>query len=390
VSLGHDGEHDAVGGMNLNTSFYSVDGRSDVRTQLSPEVTAVAGIDVQYATYDVTWKLAPVNIDSTQNTGPLFGRPLVELKGSGSVFRPAAYAMLELTPVTGLKLFPGARADYHSDTATWTADPRLGVRYDLHAGYPRTTLKGGVGLYHQPPQPYQSIKPFGTPGVGSSSALHTSLGFEQEFSHPVELSVELFYKCLRDLVVPVAAANATENGLSYQNLGSGRSYGSEVLLRYKPEGRFFGWVAYTLSRSERRDAAGDALYRYDFDQTHILTVLGSYKLGRGWQTGARFRYITGSPYTPELGGVMDYDAGTYAPITSADRNSRRQGDFHQLDVRIDKTWKFKAWQLSAYLDVQNAYFHNNPEGVSYNYNYSKSSSLTGLPFLPIIGLRGEL
>jgi hypothetical protein len=36
------------------------------------------------------------------------------------------------------------------------------------------------------------------------------------------------------------------------------------------------------------------------------------------------------------------------------------------------------------------YFRQNPEGISYNYNYSKSSVVSGLPFLPIIGLRGEL
>ena len=390
VSVGHDGQHASIGSLALDTSFYSLDSRSDVRVELAPAVTAMAGIDLQYSRYDVTWKTPPMDIDSTQSSGPLFGRPLVELKGVGNVFRPAAYTMFEISPTPGLKLFPGVRADYNDDTRSWTLDPRLGARYDVHAGFPRTTLKGGVGLYHQPPQPYQSIKPFGTPGVGSPSALHTSLGIEQELSQPLELSVELFYKDLQHLVVSAPAANSAQNGLSYQNLGSGLSYGSELLLRYKPEGRFFGWVAYTLSRSERRDGAGQALYRYDFDQTHILTALGSYKLGRGWQTGARFRYITGSPYTPELGGVVDYDAGTYAPISSNDRNSARVGAFHQLDVRIDKTWKFKAWQLSAYLDVQNTYFHNNPEGVAYNYNYSKSSSLTGLPFLPIIGLRGEL
>jgi hypothetical protein len=145
-----------------------------------------------------------------------------------------------------------------------------------------------------------------------------------------------------------------------------------------------------LSRSERRDHPGDALYLYEYDQTHILTALGSYKLGRGWQAGARFRFISGSPYTPELGGVLDYDAGSYAPLTSPNKNSGRVGAFHQLDLRIDKTWQHKDWSFSMYLDVQNTYFHNNPEGVAYNYNYSKSGSLSGLPFLPIIGLRGEL
>ena len=390
VSVGREGQHFSVGSLGFDLTIASLDGRSDVRMQLSPEVTAVAGIDMQYLGYDVTWKTAPTNFDSTQNTGPVFGRPTVELKGKGDVFRPAAYTMLELTPAPGLKLFPGVRADYNTDTKSWTVDPRLGARYDVHGSFPRTTLKGGVGLYHQPPQPYQSIEPFGTKGVGSPSAIHASIGIEQELSRPLELSVEGFYKDLNDLVVPVAAANASQNGLAYRNIGSGRAYGSEFLLRYKPEGRFFGWVAYTLSRSERRDADGAATYVYEYDQTHILTALGSYKIGRGWQTGARFRYISGNPYTPELGGVMDYDAGTYAPVSSSERNSARAGAFHQLDVRIDKTWTFSAWKLSAYLDVQNTYVHKNPEGVSYNYNYSKSSSLSGLPFLPIIGLRGEL
>ncbi|HEY0467680.1 MAG TPA: TonB family protein [Polyangiaceae bacterium] len=390
LSVGREGQHVSVGTLGFDLTLNSIDGRSDARLQLSPAITAVAGIDFQYLSYDVTWKAPPANFDSTQNTGPLFGRPSVELKGKGNVFRPAGYAMLELTPVSGLKLFPGVRADYNTDTSSWTVDPRLGVRYDLHADFPRTTLKGGVGLYHQPPQPYQSIEPFGTKGVGSPSAIHTSFGIEQEISRPLELSVEGFYKDLNNLVVPVANATGSQNGQAYQNNGSGRIYGSEFLLRYKPDGRFFGWVAYTLSRSERRDADNAATYIYDYDQTHILTALASYKLGRGWQAGARFRFISGTPYTPVLGGVMDYDAGTYAPVNSSNLNSARTGAFHQLDLRIDKTWTFSAWKLSAYLDVQNTYLHQNPEGVSYNYNYSKSSSLSGIPFLPIIGLRGEL
>ena len=390
LSVGYDGEQDAIGNLAIDAGAYSVEERSDFRAQLSRAVTAVAGIDVQYMRYDVSWRLPPLDLDSSQSTGPIFGRPLSTVSGTGNVVRPAGYAMFELTPVAGFKLFPGVRTDYHSDTKTWTADPRLGARFDVHASYPRTTLKGGFGLYHQPPQPYQSIAPFGTPGVGSSSAVHSSLGIEQEFSHEIELSVEGFHKDLRNLVVAVPDATASQNGISYRNIGSGRSYGAEFLLRYKPQGRFFGWIAYTLSRSERRDHPGDPLYLYEFDQTHILTALGSYKFGRGWQLGARFRYISGSPYTPELGGVVDYDAGSYAPITSPNKNSARVGAFQQLDLRMDKTWQHKDWSFSMYLDIQNTYFHNNPEGVAYNYNYSKAGSLSGLPFLPIIGLRADL
>jgi len=149
-------------------------------------------------------------------------------------------------------------------------------------------------------------------------------------------------------------------------------------------------VAYTLSRSERRDTLSGDYYRYDYDQTHNLTMVGSYKLGRGWQLGARFRYVTGSPYTPEIGGTMDYDAGAYAPVTSLARNSARLPAFHQLDLRVDKTWKFQSWTLGAYLDVQNAYNRKNTENIGYNFDYSQTHAAHGLPLLPIVGIRGEL
>jgi outer membrane receptor protein involved in Fe transport len=236
------------------------------------------------------------------------------------------------------------------------------------------------------------VKPFGNGGLKAETAYHYSLGFEQELARPLELSLEGFYKDLRGIVVAAPSLDRTQNGITYQNLGSGRTYGSELLLRYKPGngGKFFGWLAYTLSRSERRDTDKDDYYRYDYDQTHILTALGSYKLGRGWQLGARFRYVTGNPYTPEIGGTMDYDAGAYAPVTSLRRNSARMPAFHQMDVRVDKTWKFKSWALSAYLDVQNAYVHKNVDSIDYNFDYSQTTKTYGLPFLPIIGIRGEL
>jgi TonB family protein len=392
LSVGRDAENITLGDMFIDYGVLDIEGRSDVRAKLAPWATAVAGLDVQFGKFDASYRLPASSFEDDSDSGPTFGRPLTELHGKGQLTRPAGYAMLDLAPLPGLRLLPGVRADYDEGTGRWSADPRLGVRYDLRSGFPRTTLKGGVGLFHQPPEVYESLKPFGNSGLKAETAYHYSLGFEQELTRPLELSLEGFYKDLRGIVIAAPSADATQNGLTYQNVGSGRVYGSELLLRYKPGngGKFFGWLAYTLSRSERRDRDQDPYYRYDWDQTHILTALGSYKLGRGWQVGARFRYVTGSPYTPELGGTMDYDAGAYAPITASRPNSARLPAFHQLDLRVDKTWKFKAWALSAYLDVQNAYVHKNVDNFAYNFDYSKTTKIYSLPFLPIIGLRGEL
>jgi TonB family protein len=392
ASVGHNQENTTIGDMFLDIGILTVEGRSDVRAKLAPSVTAIAGIDVQHDIYDASYRLPATDFENNQDSGPVFGKPMASISGQGHITRPAGYAMLELTPLAGLKLLPGVRSDYDQSTRRWTADPRIGVRYDVHESYPRTTIKGGAGLFHQPPDPYESIKPFGNDGLKSESAYHYSLGFEQELARPLELSMEGFYKDLRGIILAAPSADATANGLTYQNVGSGRSYGGELLLRYKSQqdGRFFGWLAYTLSRSERRDSKHDAYYTYDYDQTHILTALGSYKLGRGWQVGARFRYVTGSPYTPNIGGTLDYDAGSYAPVASTSRNSARLPSFQQLDVRIDKTWKFQSWAFSTYLDVQNVYNQKNTEAISYNFDYSKTTPTHGLPILPIVGFRGEL
>lgn len=389
-AVGHNVEEQSLGDMFVDVNLLSFEARSDVRARLNRHVTAIGGLDVGATSFDVSFRFPPFDFSSRENPGPLFGRPATTLKSSGTLTRPAAYAMLELTPLPGLKLLPGVRTDYNQDTRDWTVDPRIGVRYDVRSGFPRTTLKGGAGIFHQPPEPYQSIKPFGTPNVDSNRATHFSAGFEQEFLPPLELSVEGFYKDLRNLVV--AKPDATDNaaGQTYENTGSGRVYGAEVLMRYKPTGPFFGWLAYTLSRSERRDAAGEDAYLFDYDQTHILTALASYKLGRGWRVGARFRYVSGKPYTPNIGGVMDYDAGVYSPIASPRAYSRRLPAFQQLDVRVDKTWTFRHWSLAFYVDVQNTYNHKNVEAQGDNYDYSKTTPVYGLPILPIVGLRGEI
>jgi hypothetical protein len=203
------------------------------------------------------------------------------------------------------------------------------------------------------------------------------------------VSVEGFYKRLDNLVDQRPDATSQQAGVTYGNNGSGRIYGGELLLRYKPDDKFFGWVAYTISRSERRSNDSEAFHLFEYDQTHILTALGSYRLGRGWELGARWRYVTGSPYTPVASATYDADAGTYAPLNATPFSGRDEA-FHRLDVRVDKTWTFKDWKLGAYLDLQNAYFHENAEGRSYSHNYARSGAVAGLPFLPVFGLRGEL
>ena len=204
------------------------------------------------------------------------------------------------------------------------------------------------------------------------------MGLEQEFTRQVDLSTDVFYKWLDRQVVTGAA-----------NSGRGFAYGTEWLLRYKPDEHFFGWISYTFSRSERSDVPGQPYYLFSFDQTHILTVVTSVKLGRGWQLGARFRLTSGDPYTPTGTGAYDATIGSQLGVDAYPPNATRLPLFHQLDLRLDKVWTFRHARLNFYVDLQNVYDANNPFVVTYNYNFTKSAYVNGIPILPIFGFRGE-
>lgn len=159
-----------------------------------------------------------------------------------------------------------------------------------------------------------------------------------------------------------------------------------LLRRDKGGGRFFGWVAYTILRSERKDAP-DARWRlFDYDQTHVLTALGSYDLGRGFEVGLRARVASGFPRTPIQYVYYDARRSRYEP-TLGTYNTDRVPLFLQFDVRAAKRFKLASSEAEVYLDVQNVLNRENPEEIAYSPDFSQRRYILGLPILPIVGAR---
>jgi hypothetical protein len=76
-----------------------------------------------------------------------------------------------------------------------------------------------------------------------------------------------------------------------------------------------------MSRSERRDTPSANWRLLDYDQPHVLTVVGSKELG-AWTVGARFRVATGLPRTPVIGAFYDATNDLYQPIFGAQNSIR--------------------------------------------------------------------
>lgn len=378
VAAGQDAEEFNLGSFLFDLTDYPITSRLELSHKLDRRVTMNVGYDIEYAPYTVTAQSPPLPTPGQPPAGPFGSQQLLYTHSNSYFFQPAFYSEWEITPWSGGRLVSGLRFDNDKDTKSWDIAPRVVVRQDITHDL-RTTVKAGAGLFAQPPTPQQTNSVFGTPGLTSNRAYHYDLGIEREVTRHVDASVEGFYKQLDHLVT---------QGLG--NTGSGVIYGTEVLVRYKPDERFFGWLAYTLSRSLRRNAPGQPLELYEYDETHVLTVLGSYRLGGGWEFGARYRLVSGYMNTPSSYGYFNETLGTYIPLQGYPQYGSRLPLFHSLDLRVDKTWKVSWGTLSAYLDVLNVYNQGNVDGINYDYNYTHSSPTSDLPILPSVGLRAEM
>ncbi len=375
--------------------------RAAYRRRVAKWATLSAGLDAQ-GTRSNSRRSGSLDIPPREGDIFVFGRPPGDDVNADAwtshIADVAPYVFTELTagPVT---ITPGFRLDAFLIEGSqntpnvvgttpvgfshiaWGPDLRLAVSYRPHK---RLTFNIAGGLYHQAPEADDLSSVFGNPNLGLSKALHLSAGAAVRITGTLTAEVVGFYKALYDLIsrneapTPPLAQALTQDGF-------GRSYGGQILLRQQLLKGFFGWITYSLSRSERQDHPDRAFRLFDFDQTHVLGVVASYEY-KGWVAGVRFRYTTGVPRTPVVGAFYDARGDQYQPIFGR-QNAIRIPDFVQLDVRLEKTFVFKKVSLNIYLDVQNVTNRANPEEIVYNYNFTQKAYITGLPTLAVIGAR---
>ncbi len=370
--------------LGLDVDGYDVFTRAELRARLHERVRLMAGLDVSDVWMDGRYTGPAIEpLDGNPDAfGPLADKRNVSLNRTMSFFRPAAYVEMIVQATDRLTLVPGTRVDYFGDIERWTVDPRLNARLQLLEG---TTLKGGVGMFSQGPDFAEVLPVIGNPNLRPPRAEHYGLGVEQQLGERLLLTLEGFHKRLRHLIV-----ESSTPGENLNNDGIGRIWGAEASARLAPSKHTTGFLSYTLSRSRRNDhRQADQWRLFSWDQTHILTVASSLRLGRGWDLSGTFRYVTGNPLTPVVGSTYNANVDLHRPVYGG-VNSARNPAFHRLDLRLEKTWQVGSGNLAAYLDVQNAYNHRSEEGRTYNYNYSQSKAIPGLPVIPSLGIRGEI
>ncbi len=356
--------------------------RNDLAYKMNPQLVAHLGADLVFSPFDYEVKV---------NGYPASKLEDKEFSDLGS------YLNFEWRPAPNLLITPGIRYDYYQHLNQGQMSVRAAARWDYRKNQ---TLTASAGTYNQAPQPMgQSTDPvYGNPDLPPTLARHFTLGHEWRMTDRLSLKVEGYHNTQNQI-----PAFADTNDLNFLPDADGRMYGLEFMLRHESDGGFFGWLAYSLGRSERRFARdpgngmswdADAWVLHDMDQTHHVEAVGSWKLGNNWSFGTRMQYVSGVPQTPILGYTgneyeFDGDTGSYVPV-EGEYLSDRMDPYFRMDLRVDKKFIKKSTIWSVYLDLQNAnYFvYNSPEGFTYNYDHSKRQEF-GWIFVPALGVRVE-
>ena len=115
----------------------------------------------------------------------------------------------------------------------------------------------------------------------------------------------------------------------------------------------------------------------------------NYRHSKRWSFGLSWRYHSGAPYSPVIGSysVTDPDGNTRLRPQYGETNSRRLPAYHRLDLRVDRDFVYNRFLIDAYLEIINAYNHENISGYSYNPEYTKRENVAQLPLIPSIGVK---
>jgi len=383
LAMGRDSHSGHVGGdfrFEGKGPVYSL--RDDLAVTWRPELVIHLGADLVYA---------PTDYEVEVNGYP-------ESKLEGKEFSDlGTYANVEWRPHPDLLIIPGIRYDYYHHLDEGKASLRVASRWDYREN---RTFTASAGTYNQSPAPDgQSTDPvYGNPDLPLTTARHLTLGHEWRLGDRLSLKVEGYHNTQGQ--VP---AFADTNDLNFLPDAEARMYGLEFMLRHESDGGFFGWLSYSIGRSERRFARDpgsgvdwnpSVWNLHDMDQTHHLEAVGSWELGKNWSFGSRVQYVSGVPVTPIMGYTgnqyeFDGDTGDYVPV-EGEYHSDRIEPYFRMDLRVDKKFIKRSSIWSVYLDLQNAnYFvYNSPEGYTYNYDYSKRTAF-GWILVPALGVRVE-
>jgi hypothetical protein len=202
-----------------------------------------------------------------------------------------------------------------------------------------------------------------------------AIGFyEMLFTNNFEVSAELYYKGIRNMVDFKGGANIKMNDNIEQDIVNvkGKAYGLELVLK-KTEGKIRYSIGYTYSRTFLRSTSTFSeeiintgkWFPANFDKPNDLIVTFNYIFSRRYSISADYTWSTGRPITYP---VATYNLFDYLLVYYSDRNKYRIPDYSRLDLSLRISgnlrsqriahpyWTFSVYNLLGRQNVYSIYF----------------------------------
>ncbi|MFL0354465.1 TonB-dependent receptor [Xanthomarina sp. GH4-25] len=269
-------------------------------------------------------------------------------------------------------------------------EPRVALAYELNYN---TSIKASYNRMSQflhllsntsSPTPLDIWTPSGK-YVKPQILDQVALGYFKNINdNTYSLEIETFYKKIKNRIDYIDGADLIANDAIEQVIlnGKAKAYGLEILFR-KNEGRFKGWIAYTLSKSEQQTPGrtpeepginNGKWYSTAYDKTHDISFTGSYDLNNKWRFNVNFLFQTGQPVTYpnaqyEYNGITVPNYGL--------RNEYRLPSYNRLDFSatyVPKPEKLKGWQSEWVFGIYNVYNRRNAASISFRENVDTSTN----------------
>lgn len=213
---------------------------------------------------------------------------------------------------------------------------------------------------------------------------HYVAGFEYLPKPTTRFTLEGFYKAYDRVAVSVKDGISLANqGADFGAVGNedivssgkGEAYGFEAFAQQKLTKKFHGILSYTFYYS-RFSGLDGVLRPSAWDCRHLVALTGGYRLGRGWEVGARYNYQGGAPYTPfdDVASQRAYLTTGSGILDYSRLNTQRLRAFSNLNLRIDKKYSFRKWSFNPYVDVTNVLYQKGPSRPDYTFRRNDEST----------------
>lgn len=266
----------------------------------------------------------------------------------GTARRAGGYIQQMWGAPRGWRFTVGGRWDYQDRNQRQAFSP-----YASLAWTNRVTMTWSQAVQY--PELGQLLSRGGNPALLEERASQFQLTLQQPLGEQTRFRVELYSRHDRDLLFRPSLEPRLLNGAvitpplvpAWENSQRAYARGIQVILQRRAANGLNGWLAYGYGRSRVRDGVLGMVFPADFDLRHSLRAYGSWRVRPTVNLSVKFTAGTGLP----VWGFFERRGQEF--FLAAERNQLRLPAYQRTDLRLNKAFVRKQYQLTLFAEVVN-------------------------------------